>query len=1012
MEAVFKRRDFLKVLGAGAGLAVSGCSKELPEKIIPYVIQPDEVIPGVANWYAGTCAECSTGCGVLVRVREGRAVKLEGNPQHPVNKGGLCAIGQSALQAHYNPDRIREPQARINNKGPFVPTTWEKAVAQVADGLKQLPDDKKVVLLTGGISGSLKDLIAEFADKYSKLEHIQYELFDRSNFDVATEKAFGVGKRAELDFSKADVVVSVGADFLETWLSPVEYARQWAEKRKPDADGGISFFVHVEPRLSLTASNADRWIANTPGSESQVLLALLKAVFDKVGSENISGSSADVVREITAKTSIESLLKGSGVSREQLDGLAGALSGSKTSLVVAGGAASQGDDGLSPIVLAHLLNATLGNIGKSVRVYDSGESTPAKTSYLAMRELLEELKKDNHSVGAIILSGVNPVYLMPKASGIQKAFGSVPYVFAISTTMDESSAAAQVVLPLSTNLESWTDSNSQQGVWNLNQPAMSPLYPSQGLGDTLIALAAKLDVPLGADVSSFYDYMRASWQKRTGGADFESRWQDYVQKGGSWANRNLDSVSVSIQSTAATFAGNGSVKGSADSLFLLAYPSINSIDGKAANRPWMQELPNPMTSAIWDSWAEIHPDTASKIGVNAGDIISIGTENGSVEVSAYLNHYLHENLIAIPIGQGHEAYCRYADGVGANVLGILSYGETTQTLLVSGAKAKRSISSGTLVTTQGSVHQKGRGIAQAIGLSQFVDLNKNHGHHGKGLEDAHVSGNDSAKGKSHHGGGHGSHDFGPQPERPQMYKQMQHPEYRWGMTVDLASCTGCAACVVACYAENNIAVVGKELSRQGREMSWLRIERYVDGPKDQPVTGFVPMMCQQCGHAPCEPVCPVYATYHNEQGLNAMVYNRCVGTRYCANNCSYKVRRFNWFHYTYAEPLNWQLNPDVTVREVGVMEKCSFCVQRIKEATNIAKDEGRGVRDGDIQPACASSCPTKAITFGNLKDEKASVSVLANSARSYKVLDHHLNTQPAVTYLARVKNDRVGDKEV
>ena len=307
----------------------------------------------------------------------------------------------------------------------------------------------------------------------------------------------------------------------------------------------------------------------------------------------------------------------------------------------------------------------------------------------------------------------------------------------------------------------------------------------------------------------------------------------------------------------------------------------------------------------------------------------------------------------------------------------------------------KSIAKEVLVTTQGHDSQENRGFVRTTEADSSHEENSGHSKHGKQSHDK----------QDNHGlelHEHDPHALGPEPERKQMYKQMDHVQYKWGMTVDLAACTGCSACVTACYAENNIAVVGKEFSRQGREMSWLKISRYLDGDKNQPITGFMPMMCQHCSNAPCEPVCPVYATYHSDEGLNTMVYNRCVGTRYCSNNCSYKVRRFNWFDYEWPEPLNWQLNPDVTVRTVGVMEKCTFCIQRIREVENKSKTSGREVADGEIQPACASSCPADAITFGNLMDKDSKVTKLSRDKRSYRVLQAELNTQPAVTYLAKI----------
>jgi anaerobic selenocysteine-containing dehydrogenase/Fe-S-cluster-containing dehydrogenase component len=983
----YSRRDFLKVLGTSSAVAAAGCAQELPEKLIPYVVQPDEVIPGVATWYAGSCAECDAGCGVVVRTREGRAVKVEGNSEHPINHGGLCAQGQSSLQTLYDPDRIREPLKRDVN-GVFTPIKWKDAVDSLTSSLKS--NAAESIVITGPVSGSLEKLLGEFAAKVPNAKIFEIDISDRELQNRAASEVFGANSQVHYDLTKADVILNFGADFLETWLSPVELASAWSSRRSPERSkkvgaSGISYFYHVEPRLSLTAGNADKWVMNAPGSEALILAAILNEVVKKKGSDI---SLSQQVKDIT----IEQASKASGVSAAVLNEMVSKLLKAKGSVVLAGGASIAGDTAHETVLLSHLLNVALGNIGKTLVVRNRQRTAPIQ-GLSELKTLVAEIKEGKKKLGTVIVHGVDPLFTLPTEIGLKEALSKAQLLVNLGTNLDNTANFSQLVLPVSTNFESWSDSQPTPGVFNLNQPAMTPLYQTQSFGDSLIAVLQGLDDGYKQTVS-FLEYIKKQWKARTGEAGFEQRWDKYVQDGGDWSERLADDSSAPKVKISTPIIKLSVV---APTKSILAYSSVNSFDGRSANRPWIQELPNPTNSIVWGTWIEVNADKADALGFKRGDVVQVRTATGVIEAPVYPTKHIHPDLVAVPVGQGHDSLGRYARGVGANPLQILKVNSEqpiVNRLVATVGELQRSIAHEELVVLSGSDSQAGRGITRVAFASKLAASEEHHEHNG------------------HHENGHaaGHHDplaLGPQPEPKQMYEQMEHPLYRWAMTVDLASCTGCSACVVACYAENNVPVVGKDLCAQGREMGWIRIERYLDGDEDQPVSGFVPMMCQHCGNAPCEPVCPVYATYHNEEGLNSMVYNRCVGTRYCLNNCSYKVRRFNWFRYYLPEPLTWQLNPDVTVREVGVMEKCTFCVQRIAEGKNNAKNEGRIVADGEVQPACASSCPTKAITFGNLNNSESQVAKLGESARSYKVLDAFINTQPAVTYLARVKNDIV-----
>ena len=564
-----------------------------------------------------------------------------------------------------------------------------------------------------------------------------------------------------------------------------------------------------------------------------------------------------------------------------------------------------------------------------------------------------------------------------------------------------------------TGLEDWGYTRPSNEAISLIQPSMRQIFDTQSVGDVFITVASNANKPVvSEDIATFDKFVKSSFLKATAaqaGSDTEKFWMASLENGGYFPSSNsASSAKVSINPSIFSLSfGISKPHLHDDELILYPYPSVKTFDGRAANKPWMQELADPITQAVWGAWAEIHPKTAIKFGLKQGDAVILRTDDGEVHVPAYVTEHVHEGLVAIPLGQGHTAYGRYAKAAGqgspyALLPKTVATGVGALPFSGSAVKVIRGLGNGNLVTVQDFSDQLDRELARTTIIGGAVGAIAHA--HGEGHGDAGYGG--AGHGGEHggeHGSGHGGHH-----EPKQMYEQREHPLYEWGLAIDLAACTGCSACVIACQAENNIPVVGKKIVNQGREMAWIRIERYYDAFKtedggEELKVSFLPMMCQHCQNAPCEPVCPVYATYHNEEGVNAMVYNRCVGTRYCSNNCSYKVRRFNWFQYEWPDLLDWQVNPDVTKRTVGVMEKCTFCVQRIAEAKDIAKDLGRMVEDGDVTPACVQTCPTQALTFGNLKDTNSKVSKAAKHERAYKVLDHHLNTQPAVSYLNDIR---------
>jgi molybdopterin-containing oxidoreductase family iron-sulfur binding subunit len=984
MEHEIRRRELFKILGAGsAAAALVGCQAEAPEILTPYVVPPANLVPGIATWYATVCRECPAGCGMVVRTREGRAVKCEGNPAHPVNQGRLCARGQAALQGLYNPDRIQQPLRRAQD-GTFHPLSWNDAEAQVAARLTELRQSGNVTgiaFLTSQLSGTLDDLIDAWLSALGSKLRYTFEPFAYESLRTSYQITFGRDVIPSYDLGASKYLISFGADFLESWISPVAFARDFS-KMRAFRDGGFGSFTYVGPRLSMTAANADAWIQIKPGTEMILALGMMQIIL----AENLSAPLTQTerngfVRLVTPYT-LTRVAQLTEVSEEKIVQLARAFAQTRPSLALSGGVGVTGSNATATCVAINLLNYVVGNIGLTIR-FGPNVDLRSRGTYRDLLDFVEDMQQDNISL--LFLYGANPVFNIPDATAFRSALEHVPLVVSLSSCLDETTAHAHLVLPDHTPPESWGDDVPRTGVHGLMQPVMQPLFQTKAVGDTLLSLAKKIDTDMAEQFPSpsFYTYLRDRWrtlhQHHAPDIPYETFWRQALGQGGVWEEPKTDTVRLSqdvfeADFTPATFKGKGNT-----SLYLHLYPSVMHFDGRSANRPWLQELPDPMTKIAWDNWLEIHPDTARRLGITEGEVVELVSPHGALEMAVHVYAWIRPDVVAIPLGQGHSGYGRYADNRGGNPMMLLP----PQAEPVSGSlmflatkvNIRRTGKHHVLVSTVGSDRQEGRGIAQAVPLSDLM----------QDPQPEHTT----------------------DPHRIQMYPPHAHPGHRWGMVIDLQACIGCSACEAACYAENNLPIVGKEQMARGREMSWLRIERYVDVVREKPDIRFIPMLCQHCDQAPCEPVCPVYATYHNPEGLNVQVYNRCVGTRYCSNNCPYKVRRFNWFEYTWPEPLGLQLNPDVSVRSRGVMEKCTFCVQRIREAKERAKNHDTLVRDGDIVPACAQTCPTQALVFGDLNDPESLVSKRSRDARRYHVLDN-LNTKPAITYLKKIHHDLEG----
>jgi anaerobic selenocysteine-containing dehydrogenase/Fe-S-cluster-containing dehydrogenase component len=979
-----RRREFLKLMGLTGTTALLGCSPETQRRLIPSIASPEDLIPGHGTWYASTCRECPAGCGLLAKNVDGRIVKLEGNPRHPINGGKLCARGQAALHGLYNPDRFRGPLRR-NAQGAFDPISWgegeEFLVRRLNEIVRRQAGDR-VVFISDLMSGTLRDMVGTWLAELGQVEgHLFYEPFSYEPLRKANQMVFGVNGVPTYHIDRADFLISFGAGFLETWLANVHYARQFAAFHTV-RDGVRNPFVYVGPRLSVTASNADLWIAVTPGDEYLVALGMLRIIVDENLAPNMTSAQRAALAKMLEAWTLAEILARTGVAEERLRSIARRFTQAKRPLALAEGLAQTSPNATATVVAANLL----GSLHPGARE-TANFGALSVFSEAACAADVRELTARMHAgeVDVLLVHNANPVFSLPPAWDFTRALERVPLVVSFSSAVDETSSKAHLILPTHTPLESWGDWEPRQGVRSLMQPVMGPVFDTRHLGDILLSVGKKVVGPDPFYWKDFYEVLlytwRRWWQALAPDQPFEAFWQEALAAGGTWHQNPTGHINLGLKPVPFPFpAPDATAAGDQTGLHLTIYPTLQFFDGRGANRPWLQELPDPITQTTWGGWLEIHPETADRLGIVKGDVLRVKTDHGAIEVPALPIPTVAPNTIAVPIGQGHRAFGRYADGHPANPWALLggeldgvSQGIARPTFAVVLEKLGQALA---IANTDGSFTDHGRGFVQTITLADYQK--------------------DTVS-------GHRPHLHLPLPEgydpAEDFYPPHGHKDYRWCMVVDLDRCIGCGACVVACYAENNVAIVGREQVINGREMSWLRIQRYFD--PDLPAAHFLPMMCQHCDSAPCESVCPVYAPHHGKEGMNNQVYNRCIGTRFCSQNDPYKVRRFNWFTFTRPQPLNWQLNPNVTVRQKGVMEKCSFCVQRVAEAKINARNEQRQLRDGEFTTACAQTCPTDALVFGNLLDPQSRAARLFQDPRAYQVLAH-LNTKPAVIYLKRV----------
>lgn len=985
----FARRDFLTIMGASMALSTMACARRPVRKIIPYVQKPEGVIPGQPTYYASTCAE--TGEGVLIKNREGRPIKLEGNPDHPLNRGSLSARAQASLLSVYDPENLKKPLARVRSSGASIEGNWGEVDRQVISKLKDAQSKGgKVALLTGSRarkSPTLSRLMKEFLGSFSGSKLTSFDLTSDEAVALGQLDSYGQAVVPFYRFDKANVVVSFGADFMGVGSLSTAYQKAWSQKRKVEEKKLSKLYV-VESMMSLTGSNADTRVPVRGGDEAKAALAVAHELI--VAQKRTRFASDSAVTSALAPYAASKAAKDLGLKDAKVfSQIANDLYEARgQGVVIAGGALTQSGEGRALQVVVNLLNSALENDGSMVDGTKLAQAyQPSGVS--ALRELVADMNAGK--VDVLIISGTNPMYSAPKSLGFEEAAKKVPFIVTLSISANESALVSDLVLPESHALESWGDYEAVPGVVSLVQPALAPLNESRSLGEALVAWAKKGSFGSGllAQLSTseegqgYHDYLVANFKesvfKQAGsGASFETFWENSLRKGvvdlhgGSMPSGSSRSFRSSAMSAVSA------VSKAESGLKLSMYEKVSMGDGSSANNAWLQEMPDPITRLTWDNYANVSKELADKLALGENDVIELTVGSTKIEMPSHVQPGLHAEAVTVAIGYGRRVSGKIGQETGIDVLPLVaSKGNELQFSgqTVSVRKTGRQYR---LASTQWHNVTENRPVINDVTLSEFLKNPATENHTNPHL-------------------------------RPKkmfsIWPTHEYKGYRWGMSIDLTACTGCGACVVACQSENNIPVVGRDQVRNSRHMAWIRIDRYYSGSAENPDVVFQPMICQHCENAPCETVCPVLATVHDDEGLNAMAYNRCVGTRYCQNNCPYKVRRFNFFDHwkSYTGTYNMVWNPEVTVRTRGVMEKCTFCVQRLHEGKWKAKEKGQKVQDGAIRTACQQTCPTDAIVFGDINDAESRVSKMKKLPRDFRVLED-LNTKPVVSYLTKVRN--------
>ncbi len=987
------RRDFLKMMGFGVSAAALAACEAPIRKAIPYVNKPIDIDPSIANYYASSYMNGGDYCSIVVKTREGRPIKIDGNSLSSVTKGATSAQVEASVLSLYDNARLRGPKIGKDK------ISWEDLDTQVIAKLGAISSQGGQIRIVSNsiISPSTKASIEKFKAKYPSAQHIQYDQSSHYGIWKANEESFGSGFIPSYDFSKASVIVSVAADFLGSWIAPVEFTKQYGLSREVGEDKrDMSRHYQFESILSITGANADYRSQIKPSEEGAVIVQLYNLIAAKAGRTTVSGG----VEKAHVAKAAEDLWASRGKS-----------------LLVAG----SNDKAIQ--VLVNGINDMLGNYGNTIDATNAVNYRQGDDA--AMATFLTDA--EGGKLGAVIFYNCNPVYDYPGGEKLAAAIKKIQLTISTGYKEEETGTLVNYQAPDNHYLEAWNDAEPKKNHFSLGQPTITPIFKSRAAQESLLIWAGEANV-------DYFEFVKNNWKTwffKDQTIDFQQFWDKCLYDG------VLELPATEQVSASLTFSSDVSAAATAIAsnyksagFELVIYESGNLGNGSQANNPLLQELPDPITKAVWDHYVTVSPKDAKDINFSESitKYYSITANGKTVKLPVLVQPGQTPGTIGIPLGYGRTKAGKVANGIGENAYPMVTMINGSLSYAATNVKFEKTDETYQIAQTQTHNTYMGRQtVIQETSLNKFKDKNWDREFHPKVSTWADPE-----------------HKVAPGSNSVAIWKGHEYKDHHWGMAIDLNTCIGCGACVVACNVENNVSMVGREEVINRREMHWLRIDRYYssDAPaedwkgievaSENPEVVFQPMLCQHCNNAPCETVCPVAATTHSTEGLNQMAYNRCIGTRYCANNCPYKVRRFNWFKYhdnTQFEVANpamnsdlgkMVLNPDVTVRSRGVMEKCSFCVQRIQSGKLTAKKERRPMADGEVVTACQASCSTGAIVFGDINNAESKISKLlkirpvdekhphrvdkiADNPRAYQVLEE-VGVKPNIWYLTKVRN--------